>query len=420
VQHRIPVESLGATAVPMAKAVESCVHCGFCLPACPTYTLLGEEMDSPRGRILLMKEALEGGLSHDEVAPYVDRCLGCLSCMPACPSGVDYASLVTAYRGLAAPRRGRSPLRALVRRLALETIPSPRRFRAALRAAGILRALRPRLPGAVEPLAALAPPALPAPVPLPERTPAVGARRARVALLSGCAQQVLSPGISAAAIDVLAANGVEVLVPPGQGCCGALAAHTGDLALARRQARANLRIWTRLHDIDAIVTTAAGCGSGMHEYPLWLAGTSDEETSRAVARRTIDVSAFLADLGPLTPFALPRPVRVAYHDACHLVHAQRVARQPRDLLGLVAGLELVEPRERGMCCGSAGLYNLEQPDIADALGRRKAAALVETGAATIVSGNIGCLVQIRRFVGELAPTVELRHTIELLARARRS
>ena len=257
----------------------------------------------------------------------------------------------------------------------------------------------------------LVPETLPAGQSWPEVNPAIGKRRARVALLLGCAQRVLDPDINTSTIEVLTRNGVEVLVPRAQGCCGGLAWHTGDLPAARRFARRNLLAFPA--DVDAIVTNAAGCGSAMQEYHLILRGTADEELADAFRHRVQDVSLFLAGLGLREPLR-EMPLTLAYHDACHLANAQGVRRQPRDLLRSIPGLNLVEITDAQYCCGSAGTYNLEQPGIAAALGAQKARAILATGADVVASGNIGCLTQLRLHLRQLGSPMEVRHTIQVL------
>jgi len=353
--HAIKPEEHGPLGEAMAKAVQACVHCGFCLAACPTYREFGQEMDSPRGRIVLMKQVLEGALPATAAQTHIDRCLGCLACEPACPSGVPYRDLISPFRAEmeAEKKFVRTPGEKVRRWLAGKTIPFPGRFRAALAGAKVGRALRPLVPSALRPMLELAPKDVPARVALPPLTEARGERRARVALLAGCAQQVLDPDINVATIDVLARNGVEVVVPQAQGCCGGLAWHTGDLAAARGFARRNLDAFPE--DVDAILTNAAGCGSAMHEYHLILRGTADEARAEAFRRRVIDVSVFLAQLGLReTPRGSGAKQVVAYHDACHLANAQGVRAEPRgvaagDSGGGVAGVERRAPllRERG-------------------------------------------------------------------------
>ena len=412
-RHSIPVESLGPQAPSMAEAVASCVHCGFCLPACPTYLALGEEMDSPRGRILLMKGALEGELSQEEVLPHIDRCLGCLACVTACPSGVEYGELLTPFREMTEKRRSRSAMEALTRTLTNQTLPYPGRFRAAAVLGRFTKVFKPFLPEALRTMLDLLPDRLPPPVPLPEISPARGSRRARVALLSGCVQQVLTPGINRATVDVLTSNGVEVVIPRRQGCCGALSMHSGAADQARALARHNFNAFN-LGEVDAVVTNAAGCGSGMHEYPLLFAGEAEEQAARDFAEKVQDVTVFLDALGIEPPPALPAPLTVAYHDACHLAHAQGVTDAPRRLLGAVPNLTLVPVPEGEICCGSAGSYNIEQPEIAAQLGQRKAEAILGTGAQAVVTGNIGCMTQIDSHLRRLGKPLPVFHTVELL------
>ncbi|MCY3900335.1 MAG: heterodisulfide reductase-related iron-sulfur binding cluster [Caldilineaceae bacterium] len=397
----------------MAEAVASCVHCGFCLPACPTYLALGEEMDSPRGRILLMKGALEGELSHEEVLPHVDRCLGCLACVTACPSGVEYGELLTPFREMTEKRRSRSTMEELSRTLTNQTLPYPGRFRAAAVLGRYTKFLKPFLPAALQTMLDLLPERLPPRVALPRLAPARGQRRARVALLSGCAQQVLAPGINSATVEVLTSNGVEVVIPPRQGCCGALSMHTGAADQARALARHNFDAFN-LDEVDAVVTNAAGCGSGMHEYALLFAGEPEEQAAREFAEKVQDVTVFLDELGIESPPALPAPMTVAYHDACHLAHAQGVTDAPRRLLAAVPNLSLVPIPEGEICCGSAGSYNIEQPEIAAQLGQRKAEAILGTGAQAVVTGNIGCMTQIDSHLQRLGKPLPIFHTVELL------
>jgi glycolate oxidase iron-sulfur subunit len=378
----------------MARAVTTCVHCGFCLATCPTYRVLGEEMDSPRGRIVLMKQALEGELDTRQVLPFVDRCLGCLACETACPSGVRYRELVVPFRAIAesASRRRGERLR---RRLLLSVLESPARFRLALASGRLAQVLRPLLPPSFQSMLALLPTTTPAPHPMPSMIPAVGPRRARVAMLAGCVQRVLRPAINAAAARVLSANGVEVVVPAAQACCGALARHVGYEAHANGLAARNAAAFPV--DVDAIVTTAAGCGSAMKE----------DSYRSPVA----DVAEFLDRLGLRTPLAFDQPTRIAYHDACHLGHGQGVRAAPRRLLAAIRNATVVDVDDGEMCCGSAGLYNIEQPEIAAELGRRKAELLRATGAGVVATGNIGCVTQI---AAHLDGSISVLHTIEVL------
>ncbi len=414
-RHEIPVESLGPQGHAKAEAVEACVHCGFCLPACPTYLTLGEEMDSPRGRIMLMKGALEGDLPLDQVLPHIDQCLGCMGCVPACPSGVEYGELLTPFRERAEKQRTRAPLDRLERLLVNRTLPYPARFRAAARLGRLAKPLRPLLPDTLGTMLDLLPGRLPPTQPLPALYPAQGERRARVALLAGCVQQVLAPQINWATLRVLARNGVEVVIPRRQGCCGSLSMHAGEADQARALARRNLRTFD-LDDVDAIVTNAAGCGSGMAEYPLLFAGTDEEERARRFADKVQDISVFLAALEIVPPPAPAQPLAVAYHDACHLAHAQGVREAPRQLLSAIPDLTLLPIPEGEICCGSAGTYNIEQPEIANQLGERKADAILRTGAEMIATGNIGCMTQIDTHLRKKGAVLPILHTIELLDR----
>jgi glycolate oxidase iron-sulfur subunit len=404
----------------MAKAVEACVHCGFCLPACPTYTVLGEEMDSPRGRIILMKEVLEGSLKLEAALPYVDKCLGCVGCVTACPSGVQYGELITPFRALAEENRDRTPLEKLTRAMALQTLPYPTRFRLAAMTGKLAKPFAGLLPYNLKAMLDLLPSNLPAAQPLPEIIPARGKQRARVVLLSGCAQQVLAPGINEATIRVLSRNGVEVLIPRDQGCCGAIVMHAGAQDQARGLARRNLEMFTPMlerGDVDAVVTNAAGCGSGMHEYGLLFKGQPEETKAVELAHHTKDVSLFLTELGMIEPPALEKPLKLAYHDACHLAHAQGVRTPPRSLLSRIGHLELLELHDGELCCGSAGTYNIEQPKIANELGMRKANAILETDASVVASGNIGCLTQVARHLEQRDSRIRVLHTFEVLDRA---
>ena len=412
-QHNIPSEKIGPLAEPMTSAIESCVHCGFCLPTCPTYVVLGEEMNSPRGRILLMKETLEGNLKLEEALPYLDPCLGCVACVTACPSGVQYGELITAFRMEAEPKRQRTFIDKTLRKVVLETLPYPGRFRVAATLGQMAKPFAHLFKGRLANMLSLLPSKVPKAKPLPELYPAEGQKRARVALLAGCAQQVLAPDINWATLRVLAKNGIEVVIPKTQSCCGALAAHTGVASQAKAFAKQNLKAFPK--DVDAILTNAAGCGSGMHEYGLWLKGEKEEAEAKAFGKGVKDVSVFLADLGFKTPKPLRKPLKVAYHDACHLAHAQGVTLPPRQLLSLVEGLTLLDIAEAELCCGSAGTYNLEHPDIARELGQRKAKAIAETGAQAVATGNIGCLTQLQTHL----PDLRIYHTMQLLDKAYR-
>jgi glycolate oxidase iron-sulfur subunit len=378
---------------------------------------LGEEMDSPRGRIVLMKSALEGELELEDTLPYVDRCLGCMACVTACPSGVEYSELLNPYRALTDKKRSRSTASTVTRRVVRETLPYPTRFRIAAGAGALAAPFRRFLPSSFAAMLDLLPGELPnRSDPLPPIHPAEGERRLRVAMVTGCVQQVLAPEINWATLRVLVKNGVEVVVPEEQGCCGSIMMHTGEDEAARTLGRKLLRAIPK--DVDAIVTNAAGCGSGMKEYPLVFKATPEEDEARAFAAKVRDVSELLAELD-VAPPSLPKPVKLAYHDACHLAHAQRLVDPPRRLLRAISNVTLLEIPESELCCGSAGTYNIEQPDLASAIGERKAKNIIRIGADAVAAGNIGCMMQIRSHLARLRKPVPVLHSIEILDRAYR-
>ncbi len=400
------------------RILRSCVHCGFCVATCPTYVLLGDELDSPRGRIYLVKGMLEAETPPTPgTVKHIDRCLSCLSCMTTCPSGVDYMHLVDQARARIA-RTVRRPLGERLRRWLLPGLISrPALFRLALIPASWLRGFFRRMPGLVGRMATLAPTSIPKPARTdrPGIFPAEGTRRARIALLPGCAQKVLAPEINAAAVRLLTRLGIEVVVGPGTGCCGALDHHAGRTAASRRLAVRNAAVWWREFEgegLDAIITTASGCGVVVRDYDHMLAGDDNFAAAGArVATAAIDIAAFLssyeADIAALRKDEVP-PLRVAYHAACSLQHGQKVTQAPKDLLSEV-GFTLPEIAEAHLCCGSAGTYNILQPEIAAQLGARKTTHLDATESAVIATGNIGCMTQIA--AGTKTPVV---HTIELL------
>jgi glycolate oxidase iron-sulfur subunit len=414
--HRVPVETLGPRGEAMAQAITSCVHCGFCLPTCPTYEVLGDESDSPRGRIFLMKEVLEGNLAADQAAPHIDRCLGCVACQTACPSGVQYGELISSYRALHPVPQARSRWARLRRRIASLTVPYPKRFALAMRMGRLSRSLAKFAPRGMRPLVDLIPENLPAAEVPPELSPAVGTQRASVNLHIGCAAQVLNPDITSSAIRVLTRAGVAVRVPRAQACCGALHWHVGDAQHAAKLAKHNLDAFGSLP--DAILTTAAGCGSGMHEYPLMLAGDARQDDAEQFAQRVMDVSVFLNRL-ELEEMAVERPLRIAYHDACHLAHAQRVRQPPRELLRRIKGVTLVELTDAEFCCGSAGTYNIDQPEIAAELGARKAQAVIAADCDLVALGNIGCQVQIEQHLRKAGSAIPVLHVVQILDRVQR-
>jgi len=438
-------------------AAKDCVHCGFCLPACPTYQLWGEEMDSPRGRIHLMTQLLDGAPLTAATAEHFDRCLGCMACMTACPSGVQYDQIIEAARELteaadaagerdasgepdgaaaggaddAAPAAadrwaGRSAADRLTREAIFALFPYPARLRLAtapLRLAqrtGADRLIeRSRLVGKISPAGLqalrLAPPAA-RPLPpgrLPSRIPARGQRRAVVGMLTGCVQSVFFPRVNTATARVLAAEGCDVIIPRSQGCCGALSLHSGRAAEAANFARRTIETFETA-SVDTIIVNSAGCGSAMKEYARLLSDDPEwAPRAAALSSRVRDLAEFLDALGPVAT-RHPVPVRAAYHDACHLGHAQRVTAAPRSLLRGIPGLELVELRDAGVCCGSAGVYNLLQPEAARALGERKADAVAASGAALLVTANPGCMLQITASLAERGVSLRTAHTAEVL------
>jgi glycolate oxidase iron-sulfur subunit len=392
--------------------VADCVHCGFCLPTCPTWALWKEEMDSPRGRIYLMEGLADGTLRlNPTVVEHFDRCLGCMACVTACPSGVQYDRLIeqtrtlieTTYRRPGADRR----LRSLVHRV----FPHPKRMRKALALAPLAR-FAP-VPAKLRPLTSLAPPWRPSKEAPPALTPATGGTVARVGLLTGCVQSVLFGGVNAATARVLAAEGYEVVAPRDLPCCGALAIHAGrhddGLASARRLIDAFERA-----GVDLVVSNAAGCGSNLKDYGYLLADDSRyAERAAAFSARARDVHELLAERPPRAERS-PLALRVAFQDSCHLAHAQRIREAPRSLLSSIPSLETAEPDEQDICCGSAGIYNLVKPEAAGELGDRKAANVLATAPDVYASANPGCLVQVSaalRRAGRPLPSV---HPIELL------
>ncbi len=418
-EHKIDIQSIGLPqADAMANAISACVHCGFCLPACPTYQVLGEEMDSPRGRIVLMRGVLEKSLPLDAATPYLDRCLGCLGCVTACPSGVPYGELISSFRAYSEGKRHRPIVDWVARKMASQTLPFASRFRWAAALGRMAKPFASVFPAPLRAMLGLIPDRLPDAVRLPEFTPAQGERRGKVGLLAGCVQQTIAPEINAATIRVLAANGFDVIVPKGQGCCGSLSMHTGEAEAARSFAAVNLDLFPQ--DLVAIITNAAGCGSGMKEYDLLFRGHRLEAKAKAFSHRIQDVSQFLNSIDMVPMKSLRRSMRVAYHDACHLAHAQGIQSAPREILRKIPGLELCEIPDGEICCGSAGTYNIEQPDIANTLGNTKAKNIAGLNVDAVAMGNIGCMVQIQNHLQKLnlsGETIPVLHTIQLLDQA---
>jgi len=409
---------------PSDDVISDCVHCGFCLPTCPTYLLWGEEMDSPRGRIYLSKIGKEGSVPMDETyVKHFDACLGCMACVTSCPSGVQYDKLIESVR----PQIERNYTRRwddrLFRGLIFTMFPYPSRLRVAavggamyervgghrlLERAGLLKLLPKRL----QAIEALMPPARIRDLAryTPAFTPAVGPTRARVGFLTGCVQRVFFSDVNAATVRVLAAEGCDVVSPRNQRCCGALSEHAGREPEALERARRLIDVFAST-GVDTIVANVAGCGSSLKEYGHLLRDDAAYAgKAAAFSAKVRDVSEFLAELGPVAP-RHPIEARVAYHDACHLGHAQGVRAQPREVLGSIPGMEVTDIPEAEICCGSAGIYNLVNPEPAEELGRRKVDNVLSVTPDALATSNPGCLLQIRRFwPGDLP----MFHPVELL------
>jgi glycolate oxidase iron-sulfur subunit len=409
---------------PSKKIIETCVHCGFCLPVCPTYVLWHEEMDSPRGRIYLMKLAGEGQAEmNSQWVSHFDSCLGCMACMTACPSGVDYGKLIEASRAQIERRHARGAAEKLYRRFLFSVFTNPDRLhllrlpllayqrsgaQALLRGSGILRLL----PKKLRSMEALLP-KLPRSETLPSVTRAQGEKRHRVGLLLGCVQREFLPHVNAATVRVLAAEGCEVVAPPEQPCCGALLVHAGEEAAAVDLAKRTIDTFERA-GVDAIVTNAAGCGSNVKEYGHLLRDDPKYAgRAKAFSAKCKDVTEVLAELMPRAK-RHPLALRVAFHDSCHLQHAQGIRAQPRAMLAQIPGLELCEIPEAPICCGSAGIYNLVQPDAANELGDRKAQLIAPLKADVVATGNPGCLLQLQAALSRAGEETTVVHSIELL------
>jgi glycolate oxidase iron-sulfur subunit len=410
-----PAQLLDPDTQQSEKILRACVHCGFCTATCPTYVLLGDELDSPRGRIYLVKNMLEaGGAVPEETVTHIDRCLSCLSCMTTCPSGVNYMHLVDHGRRHIEEHYRRPLVDRLLRRLLGAVLSRPGRFRAALRAAVLVRPFAALLPARLRPMLVLAPRrvAAPSPVDRPQTFPAIGERRMRVALLPGCAQQVLMPQINEATIRLLTRHGCEVVVAAGSGCCGALTHHLGQEGSALNLAKANIDAWDReagTGELDAILVNASGCGTTVKDYGFMLREDPDyAEKAARISALARDVSEVAVALGVERRTEEGRGLRVAYHSACSLQHGQKLHREPKALLA-AAGFDVIDVPEGHLCCGSAGTYNLLQTELADRLRERKLANIALTGAAAVAAGNVGCITQLAG--GAAVPIV---HTVELL------
>jgi len=395
------------------QILRNCVHCGFCTATCPTYVLRGDELDSPRGRIYLIKQMLEGGeAATARVVRHVDRCLSCLSCMTTCPSGVHYMHLVDHAREHIEETYTRPFAERKLRDLLAWILPRPNLFRLALIGAWFAKPFAALVPGRLKGLLSMAPSHIPSPSPVdrPQIHETEGVRKGRVALLSGCAQKVLSPSINEATVRLLNRRGIEVVVAKGAGCCGALTHHMGRTGDSHAQAVANIAAWTREIDgrgLDAIIINASGCGTTVKDYGFMFRGDPTlRDKAELVSSLTRDISEYLVDIG-LGDVLSRKLIPVAYHAACSLQHGQKVTEAPKQLLA-DAGFDVRAVPEAHLCCGSAGTYNLLQPELAMQLRDRKLANIGRTGASVVAAGNIGCIQQIA--AGEM-PVV---HTVELL------
>jgi glycolate oxidase iron-sulfur subunit len=409
------------------QILRTCVHCGFCNSTCPTYVLLGDELDSPRGRIYLIKDMFE----HDKpasakVTKHIDRCLSCLSCTTTCPSGVDYMHLIDQARVRIEKTYRRPFFECMMRTLIMQVLPNPTLLRGSLIVAWIVKPLRFAFPKQLKAMLGLTPRTLasPSPVDRPQVFPAIGEQKKRVALLNGCAQQVLRPSINEATISLLTRHGCEVIIADGVGCCGALVHHIGNEMAAQEQARVNILAWEDLvadnnedaenekienrGGLDAIIVNASGCGTMMKDYgALFRDDYIFAERAGRIASLVCDISEFVMDLD-LKPSTLTEDFSVTYQSACSMQHGQRISTQPQALLAQ-AGYSVREPKEAHLCCGSAGTYNILQPELAAQLRDRKAENIAATKPDLVATGNIGCLMQLEESVG-----VPILHTVELL------
>ena len=394
------------------KVLRTCVHCGFCTATCPTYQVLGDELDSPRGRIYLIKDMLEKGRPADEkTVKHIDRCLSCLACMSTCPSGVHYMHLVDHAREYIEKTYTRPLPERLLRWLLAQIIPYPNRFRLAMFGAKFAKPFAGLLPGRLKAMVELAPSSMPGPSPMdkPQVFKAEGARRKRVALLTGCAQRALNTDINEATIRLLTRHGCEVVIAKGMGCCGALTHHMGKTVESHASAAANIRAWMKVRNeggLDAVVINTSGCGTTVKDYGHMFEGQPLAEDARLIASLTKDISELMIDLG-LNEAKVPK-LKVAYHAACSLQHGQQIKTHPKTLLAK-AGFTVLEPADPHLCCGSAGTYNMMQPEISKQLKDRKVKTLEALTPDLIAAGNIGCMMQIG--CGTAVPVV---HTAELL------
>jgi glycolate oxidase iron-sulfur subunit len=408
---------------PEKDLIDDCVHCGFCLPTCPTYVLFGEEMDSPRGRIYLMNKGLTEEPMNDTMVRHWDLCLGCMACVTACPSGVQYDKLIEATRAQVERRYERRADDKAFREMIFQLFPYRKRLRLAagplrlyqrfgldkkLKKAGVMS----RLPARMRAMEALMP-KLSREEKIPEYTSPTGERRKRVGVLTGCVQQVFFSQVNSATVRVLAAEGCEVVAPKNQGCCGALSTHAGREEESLNFARKTIDTFER-ENLDNVIVNAAGCGSTMKEYAYLLRDDPEyAERAKHFSAKVKDVSEFLQEIGPVAE-RHPLPVEVAYHDACHLAHQQGVRQQPRKNLKAIPGMEVREIKEAEVCCGSAGIYNMVEPEPAEELGERKAKNVLNTGARMIVTSNPGCMLQIQAALKRMGHEMPMAHPMEVV------
>lgn len=419
------------SASPEQSLIDSCVHCGFCLSTCPSYRVIGKETDSPRGRVYLMNGLNKGDFTlTDAAVGHFDTCLGCLACVSTCPSGVEYDQLITSTRAQIEQNYQRSLPQRLLRKMLFSLLPYPQRLRRLLgplqlyqklglqtmvRQSGLLERVLPKSLVAME---SLLPPIESQAFVDPETEifPAQGQRRYRVGLILGCIQRLFLSEVNRATIRVLTANGCEVVIPKSQGCCAALPHHQGQVDQAQDLARQMIDSFADT-DLDAVIVNASGCGHTLKEYGQILQDDPVyKERAQSFAHQVKDVQEFLDDVGLTTPLSplQPEPLAVVYQDACHMLHGQKIQAQPRRLLQQIPGLELREPRDAFLCCGSAGVYNILQPEIAEELGQQKVQNLTQTGATLIASANVGCTMQIRKHLEKQDHTTPVLHPMQLL------
>jgi glycolate oxidase iron-sulfur subunit len=420
------------------ELVLDCVHCGLCTASCPTYVETSNEADSPRGRIYLMRNVIDGTLPLDaDVKQHLDLCLNCRACETACPSGVQYGRLIEPFReymNSLEPGRQAQTLNALQRFLLFHVFPYRWRNRVSLAPARVMQwtgldwlteksGLMSLVPQSLRSMKQMLPDLHPHYGYLPEVLEPIGPRRARVALFLGCVADSLYPDTNYATAKVLQANGCEVWIPRDQGCCGALHYHAALEEPAREFAAANCEAFgadanslesaERFKSLDAIITNAAGCGYQLKDYAHMMHATPQAEAAARFQSKVRDISEFLMELGPVKP-TYPLKIKATYHDACHLRHAQQIFKQPRALLEMIPGLELIPLAESELCCGAAGSYNLTQPEMADRLGKRKSSNILATGAKALFTGNVGCLMQITRHLKALDPNIWCAHPVDAL------